>query len=469
MINGRWIAAVMLNMGNLRRNGLIWVLLCIGVGSLWGTWNAARGTAWIDFRAVYAGTRCLIHQHNPYSVSDLAHEYLSEDGQRPQVVSPLAPPNASRLQFQSITLYVNMPSAFVVMAPFAALTWWPAIILWMLLTGSVFLLAILLMWHVGASHSPRVATFLACMVGLNCESIFTGANAAGIVVGLCAISVWCFLRNRLVWIGVLCLGLSLAVKPHDGGFVWLYFLLAGGAFRKRALQSAAITAVIGIASVLWVSHIAPNWLHDWNANLATISARGGINEPGPSAVKDGSIYSIVDLQGTISLFRDDPRFYNTVSYVFCGALLLVWAIWTLRTRFSVPKAWLALAAVVPLTLLINYHRLWDARLVMLAIPACCLLCAKDGPLGKAAILITSAAVLVTGDISLVIYLSTVNSFPWTPHGIVATAIDAVLIRPASCALLAMGVFYLWVYLRRMSAEQDGIFHAKLEAEVAAQI
>ena len=33
----------------------------------------------------------------------------------------------------------------------------------------------------------------------------------------------------------------------------------------------------------------------------------------------------------------------------------------------------------------------------------------------------------------------------------------------------MGVFYLWVYLRRMSAEQDGIFHAKLEAEVAAQI
>ena len=200
----------------------------------------------------------------------------------------MAPPNASRLQFQSITLYVNLPSAFVVMAPFAALTWWPAIILWMLLTGSVFLLAILLMWHVGASHSPRVATFLACMVGLNCESIFTGANAAGIVVGLCAIAVWCFLRNRLVWIGVLCLGLSLAVKPHDGGFVWLYFLLAGGAFRKRALQSAAITAVIGLASVLWVSHIAPNWLHDWNANLATISARGGINEPGPSAVKDGS-------------------------------------------------------------------------------------------------------------------------------------------------------------------------------------
>ena len=442
-------------MVNLRRNGLIWVLLCFGVGSLWGTWNAARGTAWIDFRAVYAGTRCLIHQHNPYSVSDLAHEYLSEDGQRPQVVSPWAPPNASRLQFQSITLYVNMPSAFVVMAPFAALTWWPAIILWMLLTGFVFILAILLMWHVGASHSPRVATFLACMVGLNCESIFTGANAAGIVVGFCAIAVWCFLRNRMVWIGVLCLGLSLAVKPHDGGFVWLYFLLAGGAFRKRALQSAAVTAVIaigvGLVGFACFAKLAARLERQSGHDLGARRHQ----RAGPSAVKDGSIYSIVDLQSVISLFRDDPRFYNTVSYVFCGALLLAGAIWTLRKRFSVPMAWLAIAAVVPLTLLINYHRLWDARLVMLAIPGCCMLCAKDGPLGKAAMVITSAAVLATGDISLVIYVSTVNSFPWTPHGIVATAADVVLLRPASVALLAMGLFYLWVYLRRISAQQDG--------------
>ncbi len=468
MINGRWIAAVMLNMGNLRRNGLIWVLLCIGVGSLWGTWNAARGTAWIDFRAVYAGTRCLIHQHNPYSVSDLAHEYLSEDGQRPQV-APWAPPHASRLQFQSITLYVNMPTAFVVVAPFAALSWGPAHILWMLLTGFVFILAILLMWHVGASHSPRVATFLACMVGLICESIFTGANAAGIVVGFCGIAVWCFLRNRFVWVGVLCLALSLAVKPHDGGFVWLYFLLAGGAFRKRALQSAVITAVIGIASVLWVSHIAPNWLHDWNANLATISARGGINEPGPSAVKDGSVYSIVDLQGAISLFRDDPHFYNTVSYVLCGALLLVWAIWTLRTRFSVPKAWLALAAVLPFTLLVTYHRLWDAKLMMLAIPACCMLCAKGGSLGKAALLITSAAVLATGQVSLIIFGAIVGSFPFSVNGIVTKAITVVLIRPASFALLAMGLFYLWVYLRRFPAwHQTGAVDAELEAEAPAQ-
>ncbi|MGB8845949.1 MAG: glycosyltransferase family 87 protein, partial [Terracidiphilus sp.] len=238
---------------------------------------------------MYCGTRCLIHGHDPYNQDEVAREYLSEDGQRPKVAS-WAPPIAPRLQFQSLTLWVNLPTTFVVAAPFAALTWWPALILWMLLTGFVFNLAILLMWHAGVSYSPRVATFLACMVGLNCEAIFTGANAAGIVVGFCVIAAWCFLRNRLVWIGVLCLGLSLAVKPHDGGFVWLYFLLAGGAFRKRALQSAAIPAVIALASALWVSHVAPNWLHEWSANLAMSATHGGINDPGPNAVKDGSIY-----------------------------------------------------------------------------------------------------------------------------------------------------------------------------------
>lgn len=433
---------------DLWRKGLVWVLLCAGISVLWGTANARAGSAWIDFRAVYAGTRCLIHQHNPYSVGDLAHEYLSEDGERPHAFPHShTTPQATQLHFQSITLYINMPPTFVVVAPFAVLSWGPAHILWMLLTGFVFILAILLMWSAGASHSPRVATFLACILAMNCESIFGGGNTAGIVVGLCGIAVWCFLENRFAWIGVLCLGFSLAVKPHDAGLVWLYFVLAGGAYRKRALQSVALTAIIGLASALWISHVAPTWMHDWNANLATISARGGINEPGPSAVKDGSIYSIVDLQAVISMFRDNPHFYNEVSYLVCGALLLVWSLQTLRARFSVPTAWLALAAVVPVTLLVNYHRLWDAKLVIIAIPACCELWAEDHRLRRAAVLITSLTILLTGEISLVIFEAVIDSFHWSASGILAQSIAVVAIRPASLALLAMAVFYLWAYVR----------------------
>ena len=41
-------------MGKLRRDGLIWVLVCAGISVLWGTFFARSTNTWIDFRAVYA-------------------------------------------------------------------------------------------------------------------------------------------------------------------------------------------------------------------------------------------------------------------------------------------------------------------------------------------------------------------------------------------------------------------------------
>ena len=425
-------------MGKWHRDGLIWVLLSVAISVLWGISIGRGGNAWIDFRAVYAGTRCLIHEHNPYNVSELEHEYLSEDGQRPA---------DTPFNLQAITLYVNVPTAFVIVAPFAMLSWGPAHVLWMLVTGCAFILAILLMWRAGAKHAPQVSTFLACILAVNCASIFGAGNTAGIVVGLCGIAVWCFLEGRFAWAGVFCLAVSLAVKPHDAGLVWLYFLLAGGAYRKRALQSVAITAVIGLAAVLWVSHIAPHWMHDWSSNLATISGRGGMNDPGPNSFSGRSVYTVVDLQAAISIFRDAPGFYNAATYLICGSFLLVWSIWTLRTRASISKAWLALATAAAFTLLITYHRPWDAKLVMLAIPPCCMLWARRSGQGTVALWITGAAVLFAGDFPLAVFKMIADSLHVSRAGFGGQLLSVVLIRPESIALLAMGIFYLWTTLK----------------------
>lgn len=378
-------------MTSTHRNGLLCVLLSMAISIIWGVAIGRGGNAWNDFRGIYAASRCLIHHHNPYSVGELTREYMSEDGQRP--------PDKPEF-LEAIVLCVNVPTTFVIVAPLAALSWGPAHILWMLATGSAFILAIVLMWNVGARSAPRVSTFLACILAVNCEEIFAAGNAAGIAVALCGIAVWCFIENRFVRLGVACLGLGLAIKPHDAGFIWLYFLLAGGAYRRRALQSALVTAAIGLTAVLWVWHIAPHWLQDWNANLAAISTPGGINDPGPNSATGSSIYTVVDLQSAISVFRDDPRFYNITGYLICGTLSLIWSIWTLRTRFTAHKAWFALAAGTAFELLITYHRPWDARLVMLAIPACCVLWARPGRLGKIAFLVTAAGVLFAGVLPL---------------------------------------------------------------------
>ncbi len=425
-------------MTSQKRAGLIWVLLCTGISVLWGTAIARGGNAWIDFRAVYAGTRCLIHRHNPYRVGELEREYASEDGQRP----PRTPD-----YLQGVTLYVNVPTTFLVVAPFALLGWGPAHALWMLLTGGVFILAILLMWSAGSSYAPRVATCLACIVAVSCESIFAAGNTAGLVVGLCGIAVWCFLENRWVRAGVICLAIALAIKPHDAGLVWLYFLLAGGVNRRRALRSLWITAALGLAAGVWVSAVAPGWAHDWSANLATISAPGGINNPAPDSFSGHSVYMVVDLQAAISVFRDNPRLYNPVSYLLCGTLLLVWSIWTLRTGFSVRRAWMALPVAIALSLLITYHRPWDAKLVILAIPACCMLGAAGGRVAREALAITIAATLFAGEIALSVFKTIADGLRLGTAGFGHQLLTVILIRPESIALLAMGIFYLSLYLK----------------------
>jgi hypothetical protein len=418
--------------------GLAWILLASGISILWGTSLAQKANGWWDFKAIYYGTRCLLEHHNPYRQSELEAVYRVEGGESPSEPIPA---------HQAVTLYVNLPTTFIVIAPFAMLPWGPAHVLWMTLIAGGYILAALLMWNLGASYAPNLSLFLICILLTNCEMVFFGGNAAGIVTNLCVVAVWCFLRERFVLAGVLCLAISLALKPHDAGFVWLYFLLAGGVYRKRALQTLLITAVLGLAAFLWVSHVAPHWMQDWNSNMSAISAHGGINEAGPNSITSHEPGIVLDLQAAISIFRDDPRIYNPVSYLVCGALLLLWSVRTLRSRFSLRSVWLGLAVAATLTMLVTYHRPWDAKLLLLTVPACALLWAEGGPIRWIALVVNAAGLLSTADIPLVFLSIYTKGLHPGAAGILGKMLAVVQLRPTPLILLAMGIFYMWIYLR----------------------
>jgi hypothetical protein len=430
----------------MRRIALALILMTGGISILWGSAIGQTANGWVDFRAIYYGTRCLLEHHNPYNVSELEAVYHAEGGERPSETAQTR---------QAVTLYVNVPTTFIFTAPFAMLPWGPAHLLWMTLTAGLLILAAFLMWDMGARYAPEVSLFLICVLLANSEMVFCTGNTAGIVIGLCVVAVWCFLEERFVAAGVVCLAVSLAIKPHDSGLVWLYFLLAGAPYRKRALQALLVAAVVGLSAFLWVSHVAPHWMQDWNANLSAISAPGGINEPGPASVTGRSAAMVIDLQAAVSIFRDDPRIYNPASYLVCGALLLVWSARTLRSRFSQPSAWLALAAIVPLTMLITYHKPWDAKLLLLTVPACALLWTEGGAIGRAALLVNTAGLVLTGDIALAVLTIFWNHLHIGTEGILGKMLTVVLIRPASLILLAMGIFYFWVYVRRTGHDARG--------------
>ncbi|MGA3010180.1 MAG: glycosyltransferase family 87 protein [Terracidiphilus sp.] len=441
-------------MTTTRRNALIWILLASGIAISWGFSIGQTANGWVDFRAVYYGTRCLLEHHNPYNVTELEQVYRVDGGERPTETI------AAR---QAVILYVNMPTGFIFVAPFAMLPWGPAHLLWVALTAGAFTLAAFLMWDIGSRYAPDLSLFLICILLVDCESIFVAGNTAGIVVSLCVIAVWCFFNERFVWVGVLCLAASLAIKPHDSGLVWLFLLLAGAPFRKRALQTLLVTAVLGVSAFLWLSYVAPSWMHDWNSNLAAISVRGGINEPGLASLTGHSAAMVIDLQAAISVFEDNARIYNPISYLVCGTLLLLGAVRTLRSPVSQERAWIALAAVVPLTMLVTYHRPWDAKLVMLAVPACAILWAKGGLTRWLALLITTAGIVLTGDVPLVVLTLLAEKLHVRTAGILGQVLTVMLNRPASVILLVMSIFYLWVYLRRTSdsAEMDSGGPAKM--------
>jgi hypothetical protein len=422
------------------RASILLLLLGAGISILWGI-ALERGShsGVMGFPGVYLGTRCLLQRGDPYNVEQLQRVYES---------AGLTTPSQSTALQQSATLYVNLPTTFLFVAPFALLPFAAAQTAWLILTVSCFVFGAFLMWRLGNSCAPGVSVFLVFIVLANCEVIFSGGNSAGLVVGLCVIAAWCFLQERFARAGVVCLAIGVAIKPHDAGLIWLYFLLAGRHHTKRAIQSGLLALAFAGIAFFWVSHVAPNWLPEFRSNLGTISAHGGINEPGPTSIGAGSADMIIDLQTFISVLCDDSHIYNPITYAVCAVLLAVWSFVVLRSEHSAENAWFALVSVVSLSMLVTYHRSYDARLLLLSIPACCMLWVEGGAVAKTALVATTAGIVFTSDIPLAILMDLTRGIYSPRMGIAAKALVAVVTRPAPLILLFTAIFYLYVYLRR---------------------
>jgi hypothetical protein len=132
-------------------------------------------------------------------------------------------------------------------------------------------------------------------------------------------------------------------------------------------------------------------------------------------------------------------------------LLLAWAFVTLRARATPANFWLALAAVSALSMLPVYHRQYDTKLLLLAVPACGLLFLERGLTGWLALLVTSLGFVLNGDLPWVIFFALVNALHLGGTGVIGLVLVLVQVFAAPLILLAMSVFYLWMYLRRAIA------------------
>ena len=99
-------------------------------------------------------------------------------------------------------------------------------------------------------------------------------------------------------------------------------------------------------------------------------------------------------------------------------------------------------------MLIIYHKPYDAKLLLLTIPACISLWIEGGRIGKIAVGITTIAIVFTSDVPLGILVFLTRNFHSDTGSLQGMFLTVLLTRPVTLILLTMASFYLWVYVSR---------------------
>ena len=395
-------------------------------------WVRSQGSA-LDFIPNYYSARCLMHHCDPYDESKVLQIYRAEDGERAL---------NDTVERAVVTRYIYFPSAFAVMVPLAMFPWSTAYVLWTILSTFSLIVAGYLIWEVGAHNSPILCGALIGYLLANSEILVVLSNPSELAIGLCIIAVWCFIRERYIPAGVLSLAISLSLKPQNAGLICLYFLLAGGAFRKRAVQSLLLAALLSAPYMIWVSAVSPHWIHELRANLLAFSAHGGLNDPGPASKLANEL---IDMQVIFSRFDDRPAVYNLISILVFLPPFLVWTATTVRSSLSPERTAFALGAIAPLSLLPVYHHFYDSKLILLTLPALAILWKRRDRVSWTAVLLTCGAFFFTGDLSRWLFTHVWEGFHGAPGGPVEWILNSMLVFPPPLILLATGSFYLWIY------------------------
>lgn len=422
-----------------RNTGLVLVLLGCAILTGYCIYGLSGRAGWSfgDFKCVYSGARCMVLGCNPYNENELIQTYAAAGGD-PSRWFAVRKYNA-----------INLPTALFLIIPFGVLPWETAKVLWMILILGSFVVAALLVWDLSRPYAPVVSGALIGVFVASSAMLLRSANLAGLVIGLCAIAVWCFVTERFVTAGIVCLAISLVLKPHDSGLIWFWLLLAGAGYRKRAVQTLGLVIALSLPAVLWVSLMpaSSHWARDMHANLVGNLSHGNSGDPGPA---NSWASSLTNVQAAIGVIRDDPHIYDPVAYLIGGGLLLVWLVPTLKAGQSRARDFLALASISALSLLPVYHRQYDTRLLLLMFPAAAMLWAGGGLVGWLALLITAAAIALTS--AKLVAAST--QLHIDSNGLSREILTIVLHRPIPLVVLILCLFYLSIYVARTNREKS---------------
>jgi len=370
-------------------NALLAILLLLAGTEfvLRGPVRFAHAASFNDFISPYIQTRAWMAGQDPYSPRNLVRRW---------------PPEAERFDFLSrdladgsLVLKRGIPTAypltaFVLIAPVAALPWHVAHPLWLVITVLAFAVTAVSLLSV-AKLLPRSDLTIAFLAIAFALAPFHTALAAGsivtVAVAASAAAVWASSRRRDILAGVL-LAMAVGLKPQIG-LPFCFYYLVRRRWRIPALAAGLVAVLFVLAVARCVMGGAP-WIEDYlydNRILFAPGSLGDFTEGNPIR------FGLINFQVAAYTVLHSRGAANFVVIAVAAAGGMAWLFLILRHERHHPSSeLLALSALMVLSLIPIYHRFYDASLLIF--PLAWSLTALNGPLRALARSVLAVIVLV---------------------------------------------------------------------------
>lgn len=313
-----------------------------------------------DFVTLYAGSICVTHACNPYSVPELDSVLISRRG-------------STVRQEWADQLPIYPPTTLFVLLPFSALSYRAATGLWFLLSLGVYVFG--LCWV--SFRSPILegvswwARSVCALLGLHFPKMLQClgfGNPAVMATGLLLFSVFDDGDRRRV-LRIAAALLACFLKPPIAIPAAVVMLLRTTRNVREAARIAAICA--SIFTLLALCSFVPSGMAHWKRDLAAdirLGEQGGMN-PSNRVSPSNVLLNVANIPG---YFTTDPRVIESVALTTVAVLTIPFLVGLVRIENA--RSWddrsylTAVAAAGAVTLLPVYHRFCDIGVLLLVVP-----------------------------------------------------------------------------------------------------
>ena len=313
-----------------------------------------------DFVTLYAGSICMSHACNPYSVPDLENVLVKARG-------------SSIRQDWSDQLPVYPPSTLILLLPLSLLSYKSATVIWYSLSLSIYVFGLcwVFLFSSAVGETRLIVRIAVVLLGLHFPKMLQClgfGNPSLIVTGLLLFCVFDGAESRRI-LRLICIAIACLLKPPLALPLAALVLFKDPKRTHDGWIATALLTLMFLALCLYafVPTGMAHWPLDLSENLA-LGQRGGMN-PSLRGTPSNTMLNFATLPG---YFVRNPVSIRMISFAVVVILAILYLIALNRLRKS--ALWetqgylLAVAALAALTLLPVYHRFCDIGVVLLVVP-----------------------------------------------------------------------------------------------------